>query len=92
MFIACKLLSPIFLNREDVKERTNATKNWLGRLCVKFEVSNDEHDHRCQGECFGMLENNVGNKTNILLWEMPWIHVLKTALNSSISVGHNISL
>jgi hypothetical protein len=70
IFNACKLFSPNLYPAND-DERTHITKEWLERLFVKFQTSEEEQD-RCRGECLEMVETMreiIPNKSLFEAWE-----------------------
>ena len=70
IFNACKLFSPNLYPAND-DERTHITEEWLERLFVKFQTSEEEQD-RCRGECLEMVETMremIPNKSLFEAWE-----------------------
>jgi hypothetical protein len=67
---ACKLFSPNLSPAND-DERTRNTEEWLERLFVKFQTSEEEQD-QCRGECSKMVKTMrevISNKSLFEAWE-----------------------
>jgi hypothetical protein len=70
IFNACKLFSPNLYPAND-NERTRILEEWLERLFVNFQTSEEEQD-QCRGECLEMVETMrdvIPTKSLFEAWE-----------------------